>query len=190
MSADVFSVKPAGPSDLPTVLGILTEAAEWARRVGTVGLWRVPFPQEWVLPSLARHEVFLGSWGGEVAGTVTFRWADPSIWGDQPPVAGYVHRLAIRRAFGGRRIGEALLDWASQRVRTEGRSALRLDCWSTHAGLRRYYRSVGFRAVGMAMANDAELVLWERPAAAEGGPSRGQDASGQPASGESGIENV
>jgi GNAT superfamily N-acetyltransferase len=157
-----LNVVPAGPDDLSTILAILTEAAEWGLRRGVVGLWRVPFPEEWILPSLTRGEVYLGRWNDEVVGTITLRWTDERIWGEQPPVAGYVHRLASRRKFGGRRVGARLLDWAADRIRRDGRSRLRLDCWSTHAGLRRYYQSLGFGAVGNVMVDEAELVLWER----------------------------
>jgi len=145
------------------VLRLLTEAARWARDRGVVGMWEVPYPERWVNPSLERGEVFLARVGPEVVGTLTLRWEDPKVWGDQPPDSGYVHRLAVARRWAGRRVGASLLDWAEGEAARRGRSRLRLDCRTTHAGLRRYYRSLGFAPVGLATVDGVETLLWERP---------------------------
>jgi len=34
-------------------------------------------------------------------GTVTLQWSDKKFWGDLPLDAGYVHKLAIKRSYGG-----------------------------------------------------------------------------------------
>jgi GNAT superfamily N-acetyltransferase len=154
----------ASPDDLPTVLSILTEAAEWAKARGVEGLWRVPFPPEWVLPSLTRGEVYLIYQETEAVATFTFRWIDPSFWGETAPDAGYLHRLAVRRSAAGQGLGRQIIEWALARVRAEGRDFLRLDCHSSHAGLRRYYISLGFRPVRSTVVGDGfEVVLLERP---------------------------
>jgi ribosomal protein S18 acetylase RimI-like enzyme len=157
-----LTLVPATLQDLPMVLSILTEAAAWAQQRGALGLWQVPYPEAWVRPSVARGEVYLASRRGEPVGTLTFRWDDPQFWGERPPDAGYVHRLAIRRSAAGDGVGEALLEWAERRVADARRPYLRLDCRSTHAGLRRYYRSAGFEIVGVAMVGEMEVVLWQR----------------------------
>lgn len=154
----------AGPEGLATVLSILTESAEWARAKGVEGLWQVPYPAEWVSPSLERGEVYLVYVGSQPIATVTFRWSDPAFWGEVAADAGYLHRLAVRRAFAGRQVGHRIVEWAANKVRAEGRSFLRLDCRSNHAGLRRYYLSLGFRPVrDTVVPGGIEVVLLERP---------------------------
>ncbi len=163
----------ASPDDLPTVVSILTEAAEWAKARGVEDLWQIPFPPEWVLPSLTRGEVHLIYRENAAVATFTFRWSDPSFWGQVAPDAGYLHRLAVRRSAAGQGLGRKIIEWALVRVRAEGRAFLRLDCHSSHAGLRRYYISLGFRPVrSTVVANGFEVVLLERPVPRRSGPSR------------------
>jgi len=134
-------VEQARPEELGEVLAVLSESARWLRSRG-IEQWPDPFPPDQVEPSIARGETYLVRVGGEVAGTITLRWADPAFWGEQPPVAGYVHAIAVRREFAG--LGPKLLDWAAARVREAGRELLRLDCLSGNAALRSYYERNGF----------------------------------------------
>ena len=156
-------VVPATPPDLEIVRSILTEAASWAAAQGVVGLWKVPYPAEWVAPSLERNEVFLAYLRTRPVGTLTLAWADPKIWGDRPDDAGYVHRLATRRDPSLSGLGVALLDWADARIASAGRRFLRLDTLSSQVGLRSYYLRLGFRIVGQSENLGSELVLLERP---------------------------
>jgi len=153
----------ATEADLPEVLGLLTEAASWSRTVGIEGLWRVPYPAEWVLPSLRRHEVYLARWDGATAGTLTFRWDDRPTWGERPPEAAYVHKLAVRRSLKGLQIGARMLDWSGAKAAREGRAWLRLDCLRSHAILRSYYEALGFRRVREATVEGNVVTLLERP---------------------------
>ncbi len=155
---------PACERDLGRVQELLTEAARWSREEGIEGLWRVPYPAEWILPSLRRGEVFVAWLGGAPVGTLTFRWEDRPAWGDRPPEAAYVHKLAVRRALKGARIGARMIDWAGDRAAREGREWLRLDCLRSHAKLRSYYESLGFRNVGEATVEGNVVTLLERPA--------------------------
>lgn len=138
----------AGPADVAEVVGLLTEAAAWARDRGIERWWPIPFPERIVRRGVERGEVFLVHRTDELVGTIALAREDPLMWGDQPPVAGYVHRLAVRRSLAGAGLGRAILEWADGEVRRWGRSKLRLDCLATNAALRRYYLGLGFREVG------------------------------------------
>ena len=95
---------------------------------------------------------------------------DPFVWGDQPPVAGYVHGLVADRVHG-RGLGAALLDWAGEQVRRQGRPLLRLDCQEHNERLRAYYRREGFTEVGRsedATGTFRPVVRLERPATRDG----------------------
>jgi GNAT superfamily N-acetyltransferase len=56
-----------------------------------------------------------------------------------------VHRLVARRAFKGRGVARALLEWAMHHARAQGRAVLRLDCDANRPKLRALYESCGFR---------------------------------------------
>lgn len=154
-----MKVERARPEELDEVLGVLSESARWLLSRG-IEQWPDPFPVDRVLPSIARGETYLVRVGNVVAGTITLRWADPLFWGEQPPVAGYVHAIAVRREFAG--LGPKLLDWAAQRVRDEGRELLRLDCLSANAALRSYYERHGFVHQRDTTVEDFRTSLYER----------------------------
>ena len=81
------------------------------------------------------------------------------MWTDDG-AAGYLHRLAVRRAAAG--LGARLLAWTGTAVRERGRGLLRLDCPADNTPLRAYYDRARFRHVG-----DVELpgaaALWSPP---------------------------
>jgi ribosomal protein S18 acetylase RimI-like enzyme len=153
------NVELAGPEELDDVVAVLSEAAAWLRSRG-IEQWPHPFPAEWVAPSIERGETYLVRENGAVAGTITLRWEDPAFWGEQPPVAGYVHGIAVRRDFAG--LGPELLKWAAQRVREADRELLRLDCRTDNAELRGYYERHGFRHRGDTTVDDFRTSLYER----------------------------
>jgi GNAT superfamily N-acetyltransferase len=126
------------------VLGVLDEAAGWLS-ARDVQQWPLRFPARLVRPGVEAGHTWLGYLDGVAAATITLTWADP-LWPPDDGLAGYVHRLAVRRTAAG--LGARLLEWAAGAIRDEGRSVLRLDCVATNARLRAYYESAGFRHRG------------------------------------------
>lgn len=161
-----LTFRPARWEDLPEVASILTEAAQWARARGTERWWSIPFPSEWVRRGIERGEVVVVERGARMLGTLTLTREDPRMWGEQPPIGGYVHRIAVRREYAGQGLGSRMLDWAEGEVRGWGRSKLRLDCLSTNESLVEYYLAHGFREVSRVQGNipgeDRPSVLLER----------------------------
>jgi ribosomal protein S18 acetylase RimI-like enzyme len=143
-------VRRARSEDFEAARTVLSSAAAWARARGIERWWPVPFPPERLRPALENGHLFVAESGGEVVATLVFKWEDTRVWGDQPPVAGYVHMLAVRKDRPLRGLGELLLAWAADRTRENGRPLLRLDCLATNESLIRYYEGVGFRRVRVA----------------------------------------
>lgn len=139
-------IRRAGPPDAGAIEAMLREAALWVDALGVV-MW-----EEGELdPSHIAAEVEAGQFvvaeiGGDMAGAIRFQLDDPLFWPDLPPGrSAFVHRLVVRRAFKGRGISQALLAWAVNEARTEGRDALRLDCDADRVKLRALYEAFGFR---------------------------------------------
>jgi GNAT superfamily N-acetyltransferase len=143
-----LTFRPAGPEDLQQVVDILSAAAAWAKSRGVERWWSVPFPEAWVRASIERGEVFVAEHQSRIVGTLTLTRQDVLMWGEQPPAAGYVHRVAIRRDLTHQGLGARLLEWAASEVRSWDRSKLRLDCLATNLTLVRYYLNQGFMKVG------------------------------------------
>jgi GNAT superfamily N-acetyltransferase len=158
-------VRVAGPADLPDILTVLTTAADWARARGIERWWPSPFPPEEVLPELERGEFYVAEFSSEIVGTLVLRWEDPKDWGEQPPVAGYLHALAVRKDRPLRGVGRKLIGWVEDQVRRKGRTKLRLSCLATNDSLIAYYRSLGFRPVRVvpssAPGEDRGILLME-----------------------------
>ena len=167
-------VRPAQADDAGLVEEILTEAARWTAERGVPAPWPVPYPRANFLPRLLRGEVYLAQAAdGPSVATVTLQWDDVPFWGEQPPIAGYVHRLAVRPAHRGQGWGRWLLEWAALRCRAAGRGLLRLDCVQANRALCAYYERLGFVFERSVEAGGFRCALFERPltAARDGRPS-------------------
>jgi ribosomal protein S18 acetylase RimI-like enzyme len=139
-----IEVLQAQPADFEDVMVILEEASQWLLSKG-INQWPAgAFPKTYVANSIERGEFYLARRSGQAAGTIKLQWSDKMIWGDQPEDAGYVHHLAIRRAFAGYQLGQQLLQWAEVRVAAAGKQYLRLDCWGENVKLKQYYEHAGY----------------------------------------------
>ena len=157
-----IEVARAELSDADTVLSILEEAACWLASRG-IDQWPPgSLPRRRILERIRRGEMYLAALDGKTFGTLALQWSDEEVWGDTPGDAGYVHGLAIRRAFAGRGLGRELLRWAEDRVALSGRGSLRLDCRAENQGLNEYYGRAGFRWRGRVRAWGMEVNLYER----------------------------
>ena len=142
-----MNVRPAHREDENTVAELLDEATRW---VGELGYeqWPLPFPRDALAAAIARAEVYVVEDEGDAVATVTLLRDDPLYWGERPPDAVYVHKLAVRRACAGQRIGSAIVEWADATAAAAGREFLRLDCLRDNPGIRAYYEALGFEQRG------------------------------------------
>jgi GNAT superfamily N-acetyltransferase len=140
---------------------LLDEATVW---VGERGYeqWPLPFPHEDIAAAIERGEVYVAELDGDVVATVTLLWNDPTYWGDRPADAAYVHKLAVRRACAGQRIGSAIVEWADRTAAAAGRDFLRLDCLGDNPGIRAYYERLGFEHRGDLVVKNRNMSIYER----------------------------
>lgn len=161
-------VTRAAAGDLDSVMAILGDATAWLESRG-IDQWHAdPRLRARIAGRIARGEMWLCWRGDAPIATLALQWADEEMWGARPPDAGYVHGLAVRRAWAGHGIGRALLDWAAQEVARAGRGWLRLDCAAHNAALKAYYEAAGFTYRGDRTYSDGEGAssLYERPVGA------------------------
>jgi GNAT superfamily N-acetyltransferase len=149
----------AGPGDIDAVLAVLADAARWLSERG-VEQWPDRFPAEWVVPAVERGETWLAEADGRVFGTLVVQWEDPIFWAGFPRDAGYLHRLAVRRAARGQ--GGALVRWAEQHAAGHGKAFLRLDCVSWNQPLRAYYERAGYEHVGDVTVGEYTQARYEK----------------------------
>jgi GNAT superfamily N-acetyltransferase len=158
-----FIVVPAKPEDLETVLGILDDAAAWIIGQKLPSVWKPgEFSREAFLEQISRAEVHVGLVDGNAAGTITLQWRDLVFWGEQQPDSGYVHKLAVRPAYAGQRIGLEMLKWAEAAAREVGKRFLRLNCLAADRKIRDYYERAGFLYKGDVVRPRAVAALYEK----------------------------
>jgi GNAT superfamily N-acetyltransferase len=158
------NVRLARAEDVETVAGLLDDATAWVAELGHEQ-WPLPYPRDDMAAAIAREEVYVAEVDGEAVGTITVLADDPVYWGERPPDAHYVHKLAVRRDRGGRGLGAAIVQWADVRAANAGRAFLRLDCLRDDPGIRSYYEQLGFehRSDFDDQARGLFLSLYERP---------------------------
>lgn len=158
-------IRQALPADLETVLDILEEGAQWLASRGInqwpPGSFRVEHHQM-IVDRLNQGEVFLAEQNGEAVGTFGLQWSDKPTWGDMPDDAGYIHSLAVRRAFAGVNLGRQLLLWSENMAASMGKCYLRLDCMASNAVLRSYYEQAGFAHRGDVEDEGWKASLYEK----------------------------
>jgi GNAT superfamily N-acetyltransferase len=158
-----LQVVSAKLEDIDTVLGILDEAASWIIEQRLPSVWKPgEFSRETFLEQISRGEVHIGLVDEQPAGTITLQWADRVFWGEQLPDSGYVHKLAVRRAYAGQNVGLDMLRWAEAESRTVGKRFLRLNCLAADRKIREYYERAGFLNKGDVVGPKAVATLYEK----------------------------
>ncbi len=153
----------AHQADLDRVIEILEEASRWLTSKGLETRW-LPGPvfRQTIKDSIDRGEVYLVKDLKDTVGTITLQWSDKKFWGDVPPDAGYIHKLAIRRSYAGQDLGLRMLRWAETKTRAENRRYLRLDCLASNRTIRDYYEKAGFVHVRDTLAPGWKASLYEK----------------------------
>ncbi|MBC9712390.1 GNAT family N-acetyltransferase [Streptomyces sp. TRM66268-LWL] len=148
----VFRQATDSPADLATLVGLYDGAARWMQENG-IDQWKPgEKSEEHFRLRIKEGEVWLAyaedaDARETVAGAYELWWDDEPAWGEQPPVAGYVHRLMTHRSAPAG-TGRALLAHAEERTAAAGRGLCRLDCVSSNPRLRTYYEHAGYTVVG------------------------------------------
>jgi ribosomal protein S18 acetylase RimI-like enzyme len=154
-----LALRRAEPSDLPGVLTLLADTAEWLHAQGVRQWPRNGFGPERIEPLIEERVLYLlddelryldpDEAAPPVATIAVDDHADPEFWtpADDPRAALYVHKLAVARPWSGSGLGDALLDWASAAAFASGLPWVRLDCAKANPRLQRYYRTRGFHHV-------------------------------------------
>jgi GNAT superfamily N-acetyltransferase len=156
-------VRLAKPDDVPLVADMLDEATTY---VATKGFdqWPMPFPHNELRDRVERGELYVVEVDDEPAATFTLLLDDPFFWGKRLPDAVYLHKLAVRRAFAARRLGEQIVDWIAAEAAARGRDFVRLDCQRDIPEIRRYYERLGFELRGEKESSRFAWALYERQA--------------------------
>jgi len=163
---DGITVRQAAAGEVAIVDAMIREAAAWVDALGVV-MWDDGELDADRIAAEVRGGMFhLAVIDGEVAGAIRFQLDDALFWPDRPAgEAAFVHRLVVRRAFKGRGVARALLEWGMRHARAQGRGLLRLDCDANRPKLRALYESCGFRLHSYRQVGPYYVSRYERETA-------------------------
>jgi ribosomal protein S18 acetylase RimI-like enzyme len=168
---ETLQIRPAEMDDMPSIIGLIDDAARWLRTEKNSDQWQRPWPDEPSRDQRIRRGIKVArTWMVEnddgLVGTVSFgRGGNKKLWTlrerNQPAV--YVSRLILSRRHAGEGIGADLIDWAGQRgVAGWGAEWIRVDVWTSNEALQAYYKRLGFTHLRTWQFNDP----WDYPSAA------------------------
>jgi GNAT superfamily N-acetyltransferase len=140
-------IREATPEDMSALLDTLLEASNWVKQLDGTTMWVEGELDEHRVRSEVEAGLFVvAEVDSHLVGAMRFQLEDRLFWPDlDVDDSAFVHRLAVRREYAGRRISTALLQWAVERARLMNRRYLRLDCDAERSRLRALYERFGFR---------------------------------------------
>lgn len=139
-----ITIEQARPEQAEIVAVILREAANRLIERGEK-LWSVEYLTAESLREHIENEMYwLAKVGDEYAGCFRYQTEDAEYWDDVPHAdSAFIHKVAVANKYTGRGISKAMIDFAKEKARREGKKYLRLDC-ALRENLRRVYENQGF----------------------------------------------
>jgi GNAT superfamily N-acetyltransferase len=167
-----LEISVAQAADLPEVLGLFDDAVAWLNARGDTGQWRTtpfsasPRSQPRFMGWIDAGALFVARQAGRVVGTVALAEQPPTyaahFWPAFPATAYYLEAFTTARDRAGEEIGSALLAWAEDYARQQGKETIWLDCWADSPGLVAYYRRAGYTPVDTFHVGEWRGQLFER----------------------------
>lgn len=141
-----IAVRQARPADAQGIEQLLREAARWVDALGVVMWDEGELDPARIVREVDEGQFFVAEVDGIMAGAIRFQVEDRLFWPDiEQEDSAFVHRLVVARAFKGRGVSTALLEWSVAHARALDKRVLRLDCDADRAKLRALYERFGFR---------------------------------------------
>ena len=161
MEPTVF-IEPVAPETREEFASVLRDASAWQRSIGSES-WISPFDDAWMLPRIARRELFLARVQGETAGAFRLLREDRDFWGDgEVGDSLYLHTFAVLRTYAGAGVGKAIIDYVVDQGRALGREYIKLDCFSSSPRLVYYYERPGVILAGTVTVRGPSMKLMQR----------------------------
>ncbi len=160
-----INARPATNQDIPTVKAMLAHGMQGKHYRGDLAWDETSTDDESLSAIIEAGNLYIAEGPHGPVGTFMLFWEDPARWGQQPPIAGYLHRFVVGPGLRGQHVGDQILDLAAQEVANHGKQYLRLTCPAGNHRLQAYHLAHGFtRADSKATAQHTTtpIVYFER----------------------------
>jgi len=138
----------ASEKDISVIEDILLDPVRWLDGINQP-LWREDQIQ-WTRLSwdFTTSDFRIALLDGEPAACAAITDYDPTFWPDvEKGQSLFIHKLAVKRFAAGKKLSDALINYAKRLCVNRGISALRLDCSQDRPKLRAVYERNGFVCV-------------------------------------------
>jgi GNAT superfamily N-acetyltransferase len=170
-----LTIRPAQPTDLRVVSGLLRDAARWMHSRGWDAWPADGFPDHRLTPGLEEGTVWLMFMGDHAVATMALdQHHDPEFTAPEALEAGVgelladawtSHRLAVVPPWRGCGLGQAMLTWGTDRVARMGGTHQLANVNRRAVPLQKWYQRQGFdHLVTVTSTPRKSGSLWARPA--------------------------
>lgn len=137
-----FSFRNDQPDEF---LAILREVGQWLVDTGQT-LWTIDtLTADNLIDTYTEGNCYVLYVDDVPAATVILQWEDPLFWPDVPDnTSGFIHKLAIRRAFAGQNLFSTIVDFCRQECLKRDIHQLQLETDATRPKLMQFYERYGF----------------------------------------------
>lgn len=163
-----MTIRLAHFNDLPALMAIFGEAQRTIAQLG-IDQWQNGYPSEEVIvQDIANGRSYAVEQGSDIVGTFVLVDTEPAyerIYDGQWSSEGYLamHRVAVKVAFRGTGVADAMIQYAVQQARSKGCDALRIDTHQGNLPMRRMLEKQGFHYCGrILLADGAPRLAYEK----------------------------
>jgi GNAT superfamily N-acetyltransferase len=140
--------------------------ADMQKRLG-LSHWVPPYPLSRLQAEVDHGKVYEVVTANAPVATFTLlreppEYVDNDHWSAAGEPAVYVTRLAVRPDLQRQGIGRFCMEWIEQHAGATGARSIRLDAYTRHEGLPRFYRRLGYVERGTYEAFGAPLTCFEK----------------------------
>ncbi len=158
-----MNIIPATSIEAEEIYLLLYETALWIKPK-----CETQWPLEWleakkqdIFESVSQGNFYTVYTNEELSAVVEIRDEPEAIWNYDRASAYYIHKLAVRREYGGMGLGREVLHAIFDLAKLNGVSLVRLDCVTVNKKLQKYYASIGLNLVGSEFDEGTEVTLYE-----------------------------
>ncbi len=149
---------------MDTAISVMREVAAWGREQG-IRIWLDKWltKEALITPNAQPENFCIGLIEGEVVCVFILQWADSDYWPTAPKYeAAYLHKLCVRRKFGGMGMTKLITEALCVECRNRGIQYIRLDTALDEKMVRKIYLNAGYKIVDIIdYPNGRSMALYE-----------------------------
>lgn len=159
----IMRMKQATKEDIPAIEEILLDAVHWLKKCGLENRWTESnIKWESLSMNYKMDDFYLLYQENLPVACMALKEGTDSYWPEDPDEkALFLHKLAVKRIYAGKRVSTEMIRYAKERARMLKLTSVRLDCNCQREKLRKLYESNGFVCVGEYNLGDYGLALYQ-----------------------------